>query len=275
MKLVTFCIDHQRNLIIQFPVFVQSHTQQHLILYQMETVPVSIVDENKQVQSYTYLKVMKSYITLNSETYIPIRMQELNTCKKIGYEIYCEELFVVRHRTKYSCESAVYFDLSADIIKESCYFHYYFNTTGVKPSVLDVGHEIILANWPNTKYIICNDNHNILIKILSHPYVLLKRIALCNCGMEAEDNFLLESITACQGKQSALTMYHTVNIVFMHYFDSLTDNLEAHISQNWTTQGQVFPILLHMFEFDSKLLKAPKTLKDLVYQYKQIRTNFK
>ena len=24
-----------------------------------------------------------------------------------------------------------------------------------------------------------------------------------------------------------------------------------------------------MFEFDSKLLKAPKTLKDLVYQYKQ------
>ena len=55
----------------------------------------------------------------------------------------------------------------------------------------------------------------------------------------------------------------------MHYFDSLTENLETHISQNWTTQEQVFPISLQMFEFDSKLLKAPKILKDLVYQYKQ------
>ena len=48
MKLVTFGIDDQRNLIIQFLVFVQSHTQQHLILYQIETVPVTIVEENKQ-----------------------------------------------------------------------------------------------------------------------------------------------------------------------------------------------------------------------------------
>ena len=46
MKLVTFGIDDQRNLIIQFLVFVQPYPQQHLILCQMETAPVSIVDEN-------------------------------------------------------------------------------------------------------------------------------------------------------------------------------------------------------------------------------------
>ena len=33
MKLVTFGIDKKRNLIIQFPVFVQPYTQQPLILY--------------------------------------------------------------------------------------------------------------------------------------------------------------------------------------------------------------------------------------------------
>ena len=59
----------------------------------------------------------------------------------------------------------------------------------VKPSVLDGGHEVILANWPNTKYVICNDNHNFPIKVPSHPYVLLKRKVLCNCGIEAENNF--------------------------------------------------------------------------------------
>ena len=72
---------------------------------------------------------------------------------------------MVKHKTQYSCESTIYFDLSADIIKENCEFHYYFNMTDVKPPVLDGGHEIVLANWPNTKYVTCNDNHNYPIKI--------------------------------------------------------------------------------------------------------------
>ena len=45
MKLVTLGIDQDRNLIIQFPIFVQLYTQQPLILYQLETVPVPIIDE--------------------------------------------------------------------------------------------------------------------------------------------------------------------------------------------------------------------------------------
>ena len=60
----------------------------------METVPVPIIDKNKQTQSYMYLKINKPYIALNSETYISLRTQELATCKKIGYGFYCEELFV-------------------------------------------------------------------------------------------------------------------------------------------------------------------------------------
>ena len=40
MQLVTFGIDKDKNLIIQFPVFIQPYTQQPLIPYQIETVPV-------------------------------------------------------------------------------------------------------------------------------------------------------------------------------------------------------------------------------------------
>ena len=64
-------------------------------------------------------------------------------------------------------------------------------------------------------------------------------------------------------------MYFAVNTAFMHYCDSLTNNLETHILQNLTMHEQVLPISLQMFDFDSKLLKAPKTLKDFVYQYQQ------
>ena len=100
MKLVTFGIDDQRNLMIQFVVFVQSYTQQHLTLYQMVMVPIPIVDENRQAQSYTYLRVKKPYIALNSETYISLRTQELDTCKRIGYKFYCEELICGKAQNK-------------------------------------------------------------------------------------------------------------------------------------------------------------------------------
>ena len=36
MKLVMFGIDYQKNLIIQFPVFVQPYMQTKLTLYQVE-----------------------------------------------------------------------------------------------------------------------------------------------------------------------------------------------------------------------------------------------
>ena len=55
MQLVTFGINKDKNLIIQFPVFTQPYTQQSLILYQIETVPVPIIDQNTQAQSYTHL----------------------------------------------------------------------------------------------------------------------------------------------------------------------------------------------------------------------------
>ena len=68
MKLVTFGIDRDKNLIIQFPVFIQPYTQQSLVLYQIETVPAPIIDQNTQADSYTHLQVDRPYIALNSET---------------------------------------------------------------------------------------------------------------------------------------------------------------------------------------------------------------
>ena len=129
MQLVTFGIDKDKNLIIQFLIFIQPYTQQPLILYQLEMVPVPILDQNDRVHSYTHFQVKKPNIALNSETYISLRQQELRTCKRIGYEFYCEELFIVKHKTSYSCESAIYFNLDTDIIKENCNFRFYYNRT--------------------------------------------------------------------------------------------------------------------------------------------------
>ena len=80
---------------------------------------------------------------------------------------------MVRHKTIHSCKSAIYFDLNMEIIKQNCDFLFYYNKTDITPAVLDGGNEIILANWPTKKHIICSINNDILIEIPSHPYVLV------------------------------------------------------------------------------------------------------
>ena len=88
---------------------------------------------------------------LNSETYITLCMQELDTYKRIGCEYYCEELFVVKSNSRHSCASAIYFDLGLEIIKENSEFDFYFNKSNIKPAVLDGGHQIIWQTGPATK----------------------------------------------------------------------------------------------------------------------------
>ena len=171
---------------------------------------------NKRADSYMWIRIDKPYITLNPETYISILTEELRTCKRISYEYNCEELFVVKSKSKYSCASALYFQLDRKTIKDNCVFDYNYNKTDVKPSILDGGCEIVLANWPSFKRIVCSTHNNIPIEIPSYLYVLLNRRILCNCIIEAESNFLLESIATCdpESDNSDLEMYFIANTAF-------------------------------------------------------------
>ena len=104
--------------------------------------------------------------------------------------------------------------------------------------MLDGGNEIILANWPNNRHIICNINNDIPVIIPSHPYIPVNRGVLCNCGIEAENHFLLESLAAFHDANSKLVMYSTVNTAFVNYLDqfpNLTESLEFAIIKKQTT----------------------------------------
>ena len=271
MKLVMFSIDSQKNLIIQFPVFVQPYTQTKLTLYQIETVSVPILDASNKIQLYTQLKIEKPYIAINDETYISIHSQKLNTCKRIGYEYFCEELFVVKSKHKYRCASVVYFNSNHDI-KENCDFYYYHNNLDVTPSVLDGGRQIIPANWPNYKRILCTYNNNIPVNMPSHPYVLLDRNILCNCDIEAESNFLLELLATCREHEKPdLDIYFIVNLAFVDYLEELNEIIKTPIDRNWTSVKQPLPVSLEFFQLKSKLMQAPVILRDFIDQYQENR----
>ena len=97
--------------------------------------------------------------------------------------------------------------------------------------------------------------------------MLVNRSVQCNCGIEVENHFLLESLAACQHTNSKLTMYFMVNTAFVNYlnkFPNLTESLEFLIIRNKTAFEQTLPISLNISKFDPTLLTASSDLKDLL-----------
>ena len=134
----------------------------------------------------------------------------------------------------------------------------------------DGGQNIILANWPSYKRLICTYNNNIPVNIPSHPYVLLDRNILCNCDIEAEDNFLLESLATCRENNiQKLEMFVIINLAFLDHLEDLPEVLDTLIDRNWMHDKQILPISLESFEINSSLLQAPKTLKDYIKQLQE------
>ena len=104
----------------------------------------------------------------------------------------------------------------------------------------------------------------------------MNRSILCNCDIEVESNFLLESLAACEGPNAKtdLEMHFTVNLAFMNYFNDVLEDLGKQILVNWTTQEQILPISLETFEINPNLINAPKTLRDLATRYKNKKNAF-
>ena len=133
MKLATFGLDSDGSMVVAFPVFVKDHASKPKTLYEIETVKVLIPDKNKEADSYSEVKYIVNHIWLSMN---------------------CEELFLIKHKTKHSCESAIFYNLTADVVYSVCQFDYFYNTT-VPPSILDGGSNILLANMLSPKRFIC------------------------------------------------------------------------------------------------------------------------
>ena len=173
-------------------------------------VKVPIPNKNTEADSYSEVKYGKTYLVINEDYYIQLRIQKLQICKQIRHTYYCEEHFLIKHKTKHSCESAIFYNLTADVVYSVCQFDYFYNTT-VPPSILDGGSNILLANMLSPKRLICTKDAPMARPLPSHPYILVNMSILCNCHLQTGLNYLLKSLSSCDSG-TPFTMYFTVNI---------------------------------------------------------------
>ena len=76
----------------------------------------------------------------------------------------------------------------------------------------------------------------------------MNRNILCNCDLEAESNFLLESLAACENFETKayLVMYFTVNLAFVNYLEGTIESFSSSVLTNWTTQEQILPLSIEI-----------------------------
>ena len=235
LKLVTFGTKGQ-DLVITFPVFLQHEDRQTLELFQVETVPVPVLDANEEMDTYTHIIPKKPYIAMAGEYFIELTTPDLFRCKKVHFQYYCEELFMLRHESQSTCNSALLFDSPQETVLQHCKIKVLYNGTTVRPAVLDGGNKIILANMAKDKELLCTvadpvglpypeDSSAIYFprRLPKQTYLMLNREILCYCDIEANYHLVLQSIAGCPESNEPVVYEYTINQAFYTQFKELLD----------------------------------------------------
>ena len=261
MELVTFSVDRiTHSLVVTFPVFIKDYKQPPLSLFEIETVPVPIPDRNKQADSYSQVRIQKDYIVAGMDYYIQIRMTEMLMCKSIGYIYYCEELFVVKHKSKHSCASAIFYELGPSQVIKNCKFDYMYNET-VPPVILDGGKDVLLANFQGPRSLKCTSVNGGLAKPApEHTYAVVDREFLCDCQLDLEHASVLRQLSSCNRERSSkLVMQFHVNIAFWELLRERSPQTAELVQPKFTDHRQIFEVKL--FEGKPRRIDQPTDLE--------------
>ena len=247
MKMVTFSVDQQaHSLILTFPAFIKNCKQPPLSLYEVETVPVPIIDKNVKADSYSQVRIEKSYIAAGTDYYIQLRISELLMCKSIRYIYYCEELFVIKHKSRHSCVSAIFYNLGPATVTKNCRFDYYYNKT-VPPVILDGGRDVLLANFHGPRSLKCSSVNGGLAKPApENTYAVVNREFLCDCQLDLEHASVLRQLSSCsKSSSSKMHMKFTINLAFWEMFKKRSPNSASNIKPQYAEEVQTFSVDLY------------------------------
>ena len=181
-------------------------------------------------------------------------------CKSIGYIYYCEELFVVKHKSKHSSASAIFYELGPQQVIKNCRFDYMHNAT-VPPVILDGRRDALLANFHGPRSLKCTSMNGGLAKPApEHTCVVVNREFLCDCQIDLEHASVLRQLSSCnEDKSSKLVMQLHINIAFWELLRKRSPQIAELVQPQFTDHRQTFDVRL--FEGKQKRLHQPTDLE--------------
>ena len=221
-------------LILQIPIYIKHYQQQTLELFSLQTVPVPYYPNRNSSydnHAYTWLKPDHDRSAMSSSTYLALDSKQLPNCRRYSTTYYCENLFLVTHRSECTCESTIYWNKSASLINEKCNFRYYHELTP-EPRLLYAGYYLLLAKLSVPWTFFCTKERQIPNPTEGSLYVIIKRTQLCLCSISAGPYYFQENVLYCEDENVDLHMYYAVNMAVVNYFGKQIleiENIDGHM----------------------------------------------
>ena len=167
-------------------------------------------------------------------------------CKSIRYIYYCEELCVIKHKSRHSCVSAIFYNLGPATVTKNCRFDYYYNTT-VPPVILDGGRDVLLANFHGPRSLKCSSVNGGLAKPApENTYAVVNREFLCDCQLDLEHASVLRQLSSySKSSSSKMHIKFTINLAFWEMFKKRSPNSASNIQPKYAEEVQTFSVDLY------------------------------
>ena len=211
------------TLLVHIPVYIKPRLQEALYLYGINSLPVpyhmnpKVMDEDESENAYTQVKPSTEILAMSSDTYINLEHRQLKQCMKYNDVYFCEQMYLMKHNSEHTCESAIYHRQSSELIKEKCDIQYY-PYLDPEPAILDAGDHLLLGNLPLPWSYMCSHEDQIPNPITGSKYAIIKKSDLCQCSLSAGTWYLQENIVYCTGElDTRLTLYYTLNMAAIIY----------------------------------------------------------
>ena len=214
----------QNMIFLQIPIYIKPVTQKPLLMYKIKTILVPYHINEKMIDStesnYTFTEIIDTaeMIAMSDETYVDVKIDDLDQCIKISTVYFCERLMLIKHRSQHTCESAIYHNEKPEIVKEKCMIRYYTHLNP-KPMMIDSGDMLLLGNLPRPWITRCDKNIQIPETLQAGSYVIVYKHELCECSIMAGNPVwkVERNINYCRENTMQIHLYHTVNMAVMIY----------------------------------------------------------
>ena len=153
---------------------------------------------------------------------------------------------MIKHKSRHSCVSAIFYNLGPKTVTQNCKFDYYYNTT-VPPIILDGGRDVLLANFHGPRSLKCSSVNGGLSKPAPEIiYAVVNREFLCDCQLDLEHASVLRQLSSCANSSSTkMHMKFTINLAFWEMFKKRSPNSASNIQPQYAEEEQVFSVNLY------------------------------
>ena len=103
------------------PLFISPNFQEPMYVYIVKTIPVpyhinaEMIDETENENTYTQIIPDTEMVAMNRDTYINVDQSELKQCIKFSVMYFSEQIFLMKHTSEHTCETAIYHEQSPDL----------------------------------------------------------------------------------------------------------------------------------------------------------------